>query len=170
MKTIIVLLAAFTTLANAALPARPATAPKITRTWKAADGRAMDAELLEFDAKEIRIKRTADLQIMKVPLAAFSKEDQEFVGGLLHERAIDESLTKGPFAEKMTGAFVQMVSKQGLNYQLYGNPKWDNTPALPACHLAAWLRPEPAPTTHHKWAEPPASSPMPNIRRRIPAS
>ena len=120
----------------AALPARQGTAEKITRTWKSADGRALEAELLEYDANEIRIKRATDLQIMKVPLSAFSKEDQDFVGGLLHERALDESLSKGPYAEKITGSFVQATSKQGLNYQLYGNPKWDNKQRYP---LVIWL-------------------------------
>lgn len=133
---LIALLLALATMASAALPSRPATATKIVRTWKSADGRPMEAELLDFDATEIRIKRSADFQIMKVPVKAFSKEDQDFIAGLLHDRAIDESLTKGPYAEKITGAFAKAVSKQGLNYQIYGNPKWDNTKRYP---LVIWL-------------------------------
>jgi hypothetical protein len=95
---------------------------KIIRSWKSMDGRELKAELLEFDAKEIKIKRMTDFQIMKVPLDKFSPEDQAFVAGLVHKRNLDEGLTKGPYAEKITGSFVKAVSKQGLNYQIFGNP------------------------------------------------
>ena len=122
------------------MTAAPATgnAPtqKIVREWKSADGRSINAELLEFDAKEIRIKRSSDFQVMKVAITAFSDADQKFVGQLLHERALNEGLTQGPYAEKITGAFVQATSKQGLNYQIYGNPKWDNSKRYP---LVIWL-------------------------------
>ncbi|MCX6854329.1 MAG: dienelactone hydrolase family protein [Verrucomicrobia bacterium] len=90
--------------------------PKIIRSWKSSDGRELKAELLEFDAKEIKIKRMTDFQIMKVPVDKFSAEDQAFVAGLVHERDLDEGMTKGPYAEKITGTFVKSVSKQGLNY------------------------------------------------------
>jgi pimeloyl-ACP methyl ester carboxylesterase len=117
-------------------PASSAPKQKIVREWKSADGRSLPAELLEFDAKELRLKRSQDFQIVKVPLTAFSKEDQEFVEALLHQRTLDEGLTKGPYAEKITGAFAQATSKQGLNYQIYGNPKWDNSKRYP---LVIWL-------------------------------
>ncbi len=110
--------------------------PKIIRTWKSADGRELKAELLEFDAKEIKIKRATDFQVMKVPLEKFSEDDRLFVTGLVHERNLDEGLTKGPYSEKITGAFVKAVSKQGLNYQIFGNPKWDGTKRYP---LMIWL-------------------------------
>ncbi len=129
-------LSLFTASSVLALPPVNAPKQKITRAWKAADGRELKAELLEFDAKELRIKRASDLNIMRVPLSAFCAEDRAFVAGLLHERALDESLTKGVFAEKITGAFVKATSKQGLNYQLYGNPKWDNLKRYP---LVIWL-------------------------------
>jgi predicted esterase len=135
-RTLLCLVALTLGTSFAALPAKSGSEPKITRAWKSGDGRELQAELLEFDAKELRLKRLSDLQIMKVPLNAFSKEDQTFVAGLLHERAIDESLTKGPYAEKITGAFVKAISNQGLNYQIYGNPKWDNTQRYP---LVIWL-------------------------------
>lgn len=110
--------------------------PKIIRSWKSSDGRELKAELLEFDVKEIKIKRMTDFQIMKVPLDKFSPEDQAFVTSLVHERVLDEGLVKGPYAEKITGAFVKCVSKQGLNYQLFGNPKLDGTKRYP---LVIWL-------------------------------
>jgi len=113
-----------------------APAAKITRTWKSADGREMQADLLEFNADEVRLKRTADLQAIKVPLTALGSEDRKYIAGLLHEQALNVSLTKGAYADKITGAFVQMTSKQGLNYQLFGNPKWDSEQRYP---LVIWL-------------------------------
>ncbi len=114
----------------------PASAPKISRVWKSAEGREMKADLVEFDAKEIRVRRASDLQVVKVAVNSLSKEDQEFIGGLVHERMLDSSLKSGPYAEKITGAWVKMVSHQGLNYQLWGNPKWDNSRRYP---LVIWL-------------------------------
>ena len=113
-----------------------ANKPKIIRTWKSADGRELKAELLDFDAVEIKIKRMTDFQIMKVPVAKFSAEDQAFVAELVHERNLDQGMTKGPYAEKITGTFVKAVSKQGLNYQIFGDPKWDGTQRYP---LVIWL-------------------------------
>ncbi len=110
--------------------------PKVTRVWKSADGRDLKADLLEFDAKEVKLKRASDFQIIKVPLDKLSKDDRAFVTGLVHERNLDEGLTKGPYAEKIAGAFVKGVSKQGLNYQLFGNPKWDGTKRYP---IVIWL-------------------------------
>jgi dipeptidyl aminopeptidase/acylaminoacyl peptidase len=123
---------------TSALAAPPVNAPKdrVVRDWTAADGRVMKAELLEFDTKELRIKRASDLNVMKVPVTAFGADDQAFVAGLLHERALDSSLTQGSYAEKITGKFVKAVSKQGLNYQIYGDPKWDNLKRYP---LVIWL-------------------------------
>ena len=110
--------------------------PKIVRNWKSADGRELKGELLEFDAKEIKLKRASDFQVIKVPLDKFSAEDRAFVAGLVHERNLNAGLTQGPYAEKITGAFVKGVSKQGLNYQLFGNPKWDGGKRFP---LVIWL-------------------------------
>ena len=119
-----------------ALPGFSVDQPKIVRTWKSADGRDLKAELIEFDAKEIKLKRASDFQIIKVPLDKFSADDRAFVAGLVHERNLDEGLTKGPYSEKIAGAYVKGVSKQGLNYQLFGNPKWDGTKRYP---LVIWL-------------------------------
>jgi Dienelactone hydrolase family len=107
-----------------ACPARAELPPKITRTWTAADGRQLKADLLDFSGQEIKIKR-ADLQIVKIPLTGLSEDDQKFVKGLVHERNRDQGLKTGPYAGNITGAFVKGTSKEGLNYQIYGNPKWD---------------------------------------------
>ena len=121
---------------SAAPTSSSAPLQKIVRDWKSSDGRSINAELLEFSSTELRIKRSNDFQVLKVPLTAFGEEDQKFIGQLLHERALNESLTKGPYAGKITGSFTQATSKQGLNYQIYGNPKWDNTRRYP---LVIWL-------------------------------
>ena len=110
--------------------------PKIVRNWKSADGRELKAELLEFDAREIKLKRASDFQVIKVSLDKFSAEDRSFVAGLVHERNLDEGLTQGPYAEKIAGSFVKGVSKQGLNYQLFGSRKWDGSKRYP---LLIWL-------------------------------
>lgn len=117
-------------------PCSGADKPKIIRSWKSSDGRELKAELLDFDAREIKIKRMTDFQIMKVPVDKFSAEDQAFVAGLLHERHLDEGMTKGSYAGKITGAFEKAVSKQGLNFQIFGDPKWDATQRYP---LVIWL-------------------------------
>lgn len=122
-------------LAAVAAPTVSKPAP-IVRDWKSATGREMKAELLEFDTKEIRIKRTADLAIVKVPLTALGEEDKAYIQGLLHERMLDTSLTEGPYAKRITGSFVKATSNQGLNYQIYGNPQWDNKQRYP---LVIWL-------------------------------
>lgn len=105
-------------------PARAELPPKVTRTWTAADGRQLKADLLDFSDQEIKIKR-ADFQIVKIPLTGLSEVDQKFVRGLVHERNRDEGLKAGPYAANITGAFVKGASKEGLNYQIFGNPKWD---------------------------------------------
>lgn len=105
-------------------PARAELPPKVTRTWTAADGRQLKADLLEFSDQEIKIKRT-DFKIVKIPLTGLSEDDQKFVRGLIKERNRDEGLKTGPYAASITGAFVKVTSKAGLNYQLFGNPKWD---------------------------------------------
>jgi|JI10StandDraft_1071094.scaffolds.fasta_scaffold462482_2 predicted peptidase len=107
------------------------------RKWTSSDGKAsFDGELVEFSASEVKIKRAADFQIFKMALDRLCAEDQAFVRGLLRERARDTGLKEGPYAQKITGEFVPTKSKQGLNYQLFGNPKWDGTQRFP---LVIWL-------------------------------
>lgn len=109
---------------------------KIVREWKSNDGRVLEAELIEYDGAEIRIKRSSDFQVMKVPLSAFSAEDKKFVLAMVQERKLDASLKEGPYAASITGAYVKGTSKQGLNYQLWGNPKWEGTKRYP---IVIWL-------------------------------
>jgi len=109
---------------------------KILREWTAADGRKMSAELIEYDGTEIRLKRSSDFQVIKVPLTAFSAEDKKFVLDMVRERKRDVSLKEGAFAAAITGAFTKGTSTQGLNYQLWGNPKWDSTKRYP---IVIWL-------------------------------
>lgn len=122
--TLLLLLAAFSPAAE-------------RRTWTSADGQStFEGELLEFTADEVKIKRAADFQIFKLPLAKLSAADQTHVRGLLREQARDAGLKIGPHADKVTGQFVKAISPQGLNYQFYGNPKWKSGERYP---LLIWL-------------------------------
>jgi dipeptidyl aminopeptidase/acylaminoacyl peptidase len=116
--------------------APPATSGRVSRTWTASDGKSMQAELLEFSDKEVKLKRSTDFQIVKVPLDRLGEADRKMILKMVHKQALDTGLTAGPYAEQITGKFVQGKSKQGLNYQLYGNPAWDGTKRYP---LVIWL-------------------------------
>ena len=120
-----------------AAPAASGSAPGIARIWTSSDGKAkFEGELIEYSETEVKIKRKTDFQIFKLPLDRLSAADQKEVRALLHTRAREQGLTKGPYAEKMTGQLVKAVSKQGLNYQIQGNPKWDGKKKYP---LLIWL-------------------------------
>ncbi|MCP5556219.1 MAG: dienelactone hydrolase family protein [Verrucomicrobiaceae bacterium] len=107
------------------------------RQWTSSDGKnSFEGELIEFTAAEVKIKRATDFQIFKMGLDRLSTADQTFVRGLLRERARDTGLKEGPYAQKITGEFVPTKSKQGLNYQVFGNPKLDGKERYP---LVIWL-------------------------------
>lgn len=119
----------------ATLHAAPPTYPP--RAWTSADGKSkFEGNLMEFSDKEVRIRRSADFNQFKVPLDRLSAEDQAYIRGLLREQRRDASLKEGTYAEKITGEFNKGVSKQGLNYQIWGNPKLDGTKRYP---LVIWL-------------------------------
>jgi pimeloyl-ACP methyl ester carboxylesterase len=126
---------ALLTLSFLSLLILPASAEK--RAWTSADGKStFEGELMEFSATEVRIKRAADFQTFKVPLEKLSETDQAYVKGLLREQARDAGIKDGPLAKLVTGAFVKNTSPEGLNYQLYGNPRWKATERYP---LVIWL-------------------------------
>src|SRR5215207_9844170 len=135
MKLIAAFLFAGAILVHAA-PPPPAASGRVARNWTANDGKTMQAELLEFSDKEVKLKRSTDFQIVKVPLERLGEADRQMILEMVHKQALDTGLTTGPYAEQITGKFVQGKSKQGLNYQLYGNPAWDGTKRYP---LVIWL-------------------------------
>lgn len=107
------------------------------RPWTSSDGKStFEGELVEFSATEVRIKRSADFQTFKLPLDKLSEADQTYVKGLLREQARDGGLKDGPLSKLVTGQFVKGTSPEGLNYQLYGNPRWKGTGRYP---LLIWL-------------------------------
>jgi dipeptidyl aminopeptidase/acylaminoacyl peptidase len=116
--------------------ATPTTGGRVARTWTSSDGKTLQAELLEYSSTEVKIKRSADFQIMKIPLDRLGEADRKMILDMVHKDALDTGLTSGPYAEQIKGQFVQGKSKQGLNYQLYGNPAWDGTKRYP---LVIWL-------------------------------
>lgn len=107
------------------------------RLWTSADGKSsFEGELVEFSPSEVRIKRTSDFKTFVLPLDKLSETDRRHVEALLREQARDAGLKDGPFAPLVTGAFAKGVSPEGLNYQLYGNPRWKATERYP---LLIWL-------------------------------
>lgn len=107
------------------------------RPWTSADGKStFEGVLLESSDTEVKIKRSTDFQVFTLPLDKLSDADQAFVRGLSRERVQSAGLKDGPYAERITGQFEKGVSAEGLNYQLYGNPKWDGEKRWP---LLIWL-------------------------------
>src|SRR5436190_15491327 len=133
MKLITAFLLAGALLVHAA---PPATGGRVARTWTAIDGKTMQAELLEYSDKEVKVKRSNDFQIVNIPLDRLGEADRKMILDMVHTRSLDASLKSGPYAEQITGKFVQGKSKQGLNYELYGGRAWDNTKRYP---LLIWL-------------------------------
>lgn len=107
------------------------------RQWTSSDGKSkFMGTLVEFSEKEVKVKRSSDFNQFRLPLDKLSKADQDYIRGLLREKRRDAGLKEGAYAEKITGQFVKGVSKQGLNYQLWGSPKLDGTRRYP---LIIWL-------------------------------
>lgn len=112
-------------------------ADPIKRSWTSADGASsFEGELMEYTAEEVRIKRSADFKTFVLPLGKLSEIDRDFVNGLLREQTRDAGVKDGPFAPLVTGTFAKSVSAAGLNFQLYGNPKWSGAERYP---LVIWL-------------------------------
>ena len=110
---------------------------EIIRKWTSADGAAsFEGELLEYSETEVRIQRTADRNTFKLPLDKLSQADRDFVMELVAERNRDTAVKDGPYAEQITGQFEKATSKEGLNYQLFGNPKWRGKERYP---ILIWL-------------------------------
>ncbi|WP_395742948.1 prolyl oligopeptidase family serine peptidase [Prosthecobacter sp.] len=124
-------------LALAALLLSSAQAAETPRQWTSSDGKSkFMGSLLEFSDKEVKIRRSTDFNQFRLPLDKLSQEDQDYIRGLLREKRRDAGLKEGAYAEKITGQFVKGVSKQGLNYQLWGSPSLDGTKRYP---LVIWL-------------------------------
>jgi len=107
------------------------------REWTSSDGKSKFlGDLVEFSDKEVKIRRRSDFNQFRLPLERLSKEDQSHIQGLLREKRRDGGLKEGSYARKVTGEFVKGVSNQGLNYQLWGNPKLEGTGRYP---IIIWL-------------------------------
>ncbi len=130
MNAFFCLLALGLLLSNAQAASQP-------REWTSSDGKSKFlGDLIEFSDKEVKIRRRTDFNQYRLPLDRLSKEDQDYIRGLLREKRRDAGLKEGVYAEKVTGQLVKGVSKQGLNYQLWGNPKLDGTKRYP---IVIWL-------------------------------
>jgi len=118
-------------------PHLASSAPLEKRTWTSSDGKSsFEGELLEYNATEVRLKRSADFKTFILPLGKLSDADQAFVTNLLREDARSAGAKDGPQASLVSGAFVKGASAEGLNFQFYGNPKWKGEARYP---LVIWL-------------------------------
>ncbi|HRH99374.1 MAG TPA: alpha/beta hydrolase-fold protein, partial [Prosthecobacter sp.] len=128
---------AFLRLAALGLLLSGAQAATTPREWTSSDGKSkFQGDLIEFTDKEVKIRHRSNFNQYRLTLDRLSKEDQDYIRSLLREKRRDEGLKQGVYAEKVTGQFVKGVSKQGLNYQLWGNPKLDGTKRYP---IVIWL-------------------------------
>ncbi len=118
------------------LIAAAATAAEKPRAWQSADGRTLEGTLVEATETEVKIKRSADFQIVKVPLERLASSDRKLVMAVVREQWRDAGLKDGPHAAKITGQWEKAASKHGLNFQIYGSPKWDGKKRWP---LLIWL-------------------------------
>jgi predicted peptidase len=133
MKLLPILLLTSTVLIHAA---PPAAGGRAARTWTSSDGKTLQAELMEFSDTEVKVKLSSNFQIVKIPLDRLGEDDRKMVLGMVRERNRDNGMKEGAYAAQITGKFVQGKSKQGLNYQLFGDPKFDGTKRYP---LLIWL-------------------------------
>ena len=101
------------------------------RTWTAADGRTLEAELISVDEKGVTVQRKTDGKRMDLTLEMLSEDDQNFVKSLVaaeaKDAAVDEDektredgLKSGPYKDLVTGDFVQSKTEGGMPFQLYG--------------------------------------------------
>lgn len=128
---------AFLRLLALGLMLSSAQAANPPREWTSSDGKSnFQGDLIEFTDKEVKIRHRSNFNQYRLPLDRLSKDDQEYIRGLLREKRRDAGLKEGVYAEKVTGQFVKGISKQGLNYQLWGNPKLDGTKRYP---IVIWL-------------------------------
>ena len=52
---------------------------KTVRQWTSSDGKSLQAELLEFDDKEVKVKLASNFNIEKIPLERLSEADRDHV-------------------------------------------------------------------------------------------
>lgn len=80
---------------------------------------------MHADEQAVRIRRQVDMNEFKIPLEKLSEEDRLFLRRQLREPRRSDGLKSGPYASLCTGTFQGSVSKQGLNFQFFGDPKFD---------------------------------------------
>ncbi|MGJ8725373.1 MAG: hypothetical protein ACSHYB_12515 [Roseibacillus sp.] len=101
------------------------------RTWTAADGRTLDAELVSVDEEGVTVRRKTDGRTMSLTLAMLSEDDQDYVKSLQVSEAQDAALEEdkltrskglksGPYKDLITGEFMQSKSEEGMPFQLFG--------------------------------------------------
>lgn len=101
------------------------------RTWTAADGRTLEAELISVDENGVTVQRGVGQKPLVLTLEMLSEDDQNYVKRLLdaeaQKAAVDndeatreDGLKSGPYKDMVTGDFVQSKTEGGMPFQLYG--------------------------------------------------
>jgi predicted peptidase len=106
------------------------------RTWKAADGRSLEAEFVSATDTQVTLKRAGDGKVFTLPLSRLSEADQSF---------IKEKATSGPAAESDTtepaaieGEYAGLISgdwelaeHKKLPFAFYGGKDLDGSKKYP---------------------------------------
>ncbi|MCB1225469.1 MAG: dienelactone hydrolase family protein [Verrucomicrobiales bacterium] len=96
------------------------------RTWTAADGRRIEAMLIEGGEESFRI-RLADGRTFDLKPSQVSAEDQTYVTQTLKDRALEAQreagLASGPYAEACVGEWQKMTAEDGLRFHFFANKR-----------------------------------------------
>ena len=94
-----------------------------SRTWTSSEGKSFEGALLSATETTASVKRS-DGRVFEIPLEKLSPDDQAFVQQSLKDRNREEGLNTGPFAEMITGEWIQVPKETyGLLFQIYGTSK-----------------------------------------------
>lgn len=100
------------------------------REWTASDGRKLQADFVSATATEVILKRTADGQTLRVPLARLSAADVAWVLEEGGKPAATGRKVEGPYAALLTGDWALSKFKE-LPFALYGAADLDAGKSYP---------------------------------------
>ncbi|MEM1441726.1 MAG: hypothetical protein AAGF67_05255 [Verrucomicrobiota bacterium] len=110
-------------VATLLLLAAPLVSQAENRVWTSAEGKSFEGELQSATDASVSVRRS-DGRTFDIPLDKLSTEDQEFVRLHLQDEKRALGLTEGPFADLITGEWVQIPKETyGVLFQLYGTSK-----------------------------------------------
>ncbi|MEM9282680.1 MAG: hypothetical protein AAGA96_12700 [Verrucomicrobiota bacterium] len=112
------------------------------RSWNAADGRSLEAQLLKVTDDGVHVKRRADLKELTIPFDLLSEEDRAYAKELLEKQQLtaeqeekevrrSRGLKEGKYAELITDEFVRSRTDAGLPFQFWGSQDFDGDERYP---------------------------------------